>query len=168
MIVDVCTFIKGLTRVKSCHTSLPISSCSQCGKTFAISDNLKRQKRTCTTVAAPTAGNVTSALTVTAPAPESRTMEKLQFTLQQTYKALGGVVEQFTINMKEAQRLPSALNVFKPAMAKFQQEHQAYKIQVAVSIVFHKAVDPADVAYPPVVLTSEIVAVYTDAVPPTR
>ena len=42
----------------------------------------------------------------------------------------------------------------------------AYKFQVAVSIVFHKAGDPAVVIQPPVTLTSEIVAVYADAPPP--
>ena len=52
-------------------------------------------------------------------------------------------------------------------MVKFQQKHSAYKFQVAVSIVFHKAVDPTIVTHSPVVvLTSEMVAVYTDAAIP--
>ena len=45
----------------------------------------------------------------------------------------------------------------------FQQKHGAYKFQISVSIVFHRAVDPAVVTQPPVVLTSEMVAVYADA-----
>ena len=46
--------------------------------------------------------------------------------------------------MNEAKRLSTlkkAIDVFKPAMVTFQQEHRAYKFQVAVSIVFHTAVD---------------------------
>ena len=35
----------------------------------------------------------------------------------------------------------------------------------AVDVVFHKAVDSAVITQPPVVLTSEIVAVYADAAP---
>ena len=51
-------------------------------------------------------------------------------------------------------------------MMNFQQKHNAYKFQVAVSIVFHKAVDPAVVTQPPVVLTSEMVALCADTHPP--
>ena len=40
------------------------------------------------------------------------------------------------------------------------------KFQVAASIVFHAAIDPAVVTYPPVVLTSEMVPVYANASPP--
>ena len=71
--------------------------------------------------------------------------------------------------MNEAKRLSTlkkAIDVFKPAMVNFQQEHRAHKFQVTVSIVFHKAVDHTVVTHPPVVLTPEMVAVYTDAVPP--
>ena len=50
-------------------------------------------------------------------------------------------------------------------MMDFQQKHNAYKFQVAFSIVFHKAVDPAVVTQPPGTLTSEVVAVYGDAPP---
>ena len=70
--------------------------------------------------------------------------------------------------MKEAKRfsrLEKAIAVFKPVMMDFQQKHSAYKFQIAVSIVFHKAVDPAVVTQPPVVLTSEMVALYGDAPP---
>ena len=40
------------------------------------------------------------------------------------------------------------------------------KFKVAVSIGFHKVVDPTVVTHPPVVLTWEMVAVCTDAAPP--
>ena len=105
------------------------------------------------------------ARTTTAAKPRSI----FQFTLQQTRRVWGGPVEQFTVNMKEAKRLSTlkkTINAFKPAMAKFQQEHRAYKFQVAASIVFHKTVDRTVVTHPSVVLTSEMVAVYTNAAPP--
>ena len=51
-------------------------------------------------------------------------------------------------------------------MTTYHQEHCAYKFQIAVSVVFHKAVDPAVITQPPVALASEMVAVYADAVPP--
>ena len=51
--------------------------------------------------------------------------------------------------------------VFEPVMMDFQQNHNVYKFQFAVSIVFHKAVDPAVVTQPPVTLTLEMVAVDT-------
>ena len=94
--------------------------------------------------------------------------ERLQFKLQKTLEALGGSVQQFIVNMKEAKSLSTvekAIPVFKPVMLNFQQKHSAYKFQIAVSIVFHKAVDPAVVTQPPVVLTLEMVAVYADAPP---
>ena len=96
-------------------------------------------------------------------------LEILQFKLQKTREALEGNVQQFTVNMKEAKRLSTlekAIAVFKPAMKDFQQKHSAYKFQIDVSIVFHKAVDPAVVTQPPVLLTTEMVAVYADAPPP--
>ena len=57
------------------------------------------------------------------------------------------------------------ITVFEPVMMDFQQKHNAYKFQIAVSIVYHKAVDPAVVTQPPGTLTSEMVAVYADAPP---
>ena len=58
------------------------------------------------------------------------------------------------------------MTAFKPVMTKFHRDHQAYKFQVAVDVVYHKAVDPAVMTQPPVTLTSEMVAVYSDDVPP--
>ena len=92
-----------------------------------------------------------------------------EFKLQKTRKSLGGAVEKFTVNMKGVKHLSAMkkdVAVFKPVMVKFHQEHQAYKFQIAVDVVFHKAVNPAVVTQPPATLTSEMVAVYSDAVPP--
>ena len=51
-------------------------------------------------------------------------------------------------------------------MTKFHQKHRAYKFQIAVSVVFHKAVDPAVITQLPVALASEMVAIYADAILP--
>ena len=52
-------------------------------------------------------------------------------------------------------------------MKTFEVKHRAYKFQVAIMIVCHKAVDPSVVTQPPVTLTSEMIAVYAaDATPP--
>ena len=74
----------------------------------------------------------------------------------------------FTVHMKEAKSLATLgkpIAEFKPVMMDFQQKDNAYKFQIAVSIVCHKAVDPAVVTQPPVTLTSEMVAVNADAPP---
>ena len=63
--------------------------------------------------------------------------------------------------MKEAKNLSAlkkAIAACTSAMARFLQEHRAYK--------FHIAVDTAVITQPPVVLTPEMVAVYADAAPP--
>ena len=79
---------------------------------------------------------------------------KQQFTLQQSRRALGGAIEQLTLNMKEAKRLSTLKKaVNEPAMTKFHGDHQAYRFQITVSLVFHKAVDSAVVTHAPVVLT---------------
>ena len=62
--------------------------------------------------------------------------------------------------------MKKAVAVFKPAMTKFHQDHHAYKFQIAVDVVFHKAVDPTVITQPPETLTSEIVTVYPDDAPP--
>ena len=94
--------------------------------------------------------------------------ERLQFKLQNSREALEGNIQQFTVNMKEAKCLSTlrkAIDVFKLVMMNFQQKHSAYKFQIAVGVVFHKAVDPTVVTRPPVPLTPEMVAVYADAPP---
>ena len=60
----------------------------------------------------------------------------------------------------------NAIHLLQPTVQKFQHEHQAYKFQIAITIVCHKAVDPSVVTQPPVTLTSEMIAVYADTVPP--
>ena len=40
----------------------------------------------------------------------------------------------------------------EPTMTAYQQRHRAYRFQVAVDVVFHKAVDSTVVTQPPVTL----------------
>ena len=79
-------------------------------------------------------------------------------------------MERCNINMQETQHLDdlsTAIRLLQPTMKTFHTKHRAYKLQVAITIVCHKAVDPSVVTQPPVTLTSEMIAVYAaDAVPP--
>ena len=145
------------------HTDHPIFVCNQCEKLFARSGNLEKHKRTCT-------GDAVAAVAVpvAAPAAKKRRIAS-EFKLRTTRKSLGGDVEQFTVNMKGAGHLSTlkkAIAVFTPVMTKFQQQHRAYKFQIAFCVVFHKAVDPAVAIQRSVTLASEMVVVYADASPP--
>ena len=122
---------------------------------------MEKRKRTCT------GGQV--AVPVAAPAAKKRCISVApEFKLQKIHKSLGSAVEQFTVNMKEAKHLSplkKAIAVCMSVMTKFHQENCAYKFQIAISGVFHKAVDPAVITQPKVALASEMVTVYADAVP---
>ena len=64
-------------------------------------------------------------------------------------------------------QLSTALHLLLLTMTQFHIKHHAYKFQVAITIVCHKAVDPSVVTQSPVTLTSEIIAVYAaDTFPP--
>ena len=123
---------------------------------------MEKHRRTCT--GAPVVP------TVAVPAAKKRcpgvAPERLHFKLQKTRETLEGNVLQFSVNLKRVKSLSTlekAIAVFRPVMKYFQQKHSAYKFQIAVEVVFHKAVDPAVVTQSPVVLTSEMVDVYADA-----
>ena len=45
-------------------------------------------------------------------------------------------------------------------MSTYHRDHSAYKFQMSVDVIFHKAVDPTVITQPAVTLTSEMVAVY--------
>ena len=71
--------------------------------------------------------------------------------------------------MKESDNLSAlqaAVTSFQPSMSTYQRDYSAYKFQMAVDVIFHKAVDPTVVTQPPVTLTSELVAVYAGDAPP--
>ena len=94
-------------------------------------------------------GRCVAVPTIAVPAAKKRCTgvapEILQLKLQKTREALEGSVQQFNVYMKEAKSLSTlekAKAVFEPLMMDFQQKHNAYMFQIAVSIVSHKAVDP--------------------------
>ena len=93
-----------------------------------------------------------------------------KFTICHQYSSMWGAVERYNINMQETQHLAhlsTALHNLLPTMTQFHTKHHAYKFQVAITVVCHKAVDPSVVTQPPVTLTSEMIAVYAaDTAPP--
>ena len=77
--------------------------------------------------------------------------------------ALGGTSEMYEVDMKESDNLTAlqgAVTSFQPSMSTYQRDHSAYKFQMVVHVIFHKAVDPTVITQPAVTLTSEMVAVY--------
>ena len=64
-----------------------------------------------------------------------------------------------TTSTQHLDHLSTALHLLPPLMKTFQVKHRAYKFQVAITIVYQKAVDPSVVTQPPVTRTSEMIAV---------
>ena len=134
------------------HTDKPAFNCDQCGKSYSWSGNLEMYKRTCTgPIAAPASKRRRTASAV----PE--------FTVRRKKMALGGTSEMYEVDMKESDNLTAlqaAVTSFQPSMSTYQRDHSAYKFQMAVDVIFHKAVYPTVITQPAVTLTSEMVAVY--------
>ena len=83
-------------------------------------------------------------------------------------ESLWGAVETHTVDMNAGNQLEAlgdAVLSLEPAMTAYQHRHQAYKYQVALDVMFHKAVDPAVVTQPPVTLRCDVAAVYPDGSP---
>ena len=86
--------------VRRNHTAHPVFSCDQCERSFAQSNNLEKHKRICT--------GARVAVPVAAPAAKKRSTGHgvvPEFKLRKTRKSLGGAVQQFAVNMKEAKNL---------------------------------------------------------------
>ena len=82
--------------------------------------------------------------------------------------ALGGDVEVHSVDMDAANQLVAledSVVALEPTMAAYQQRHHAYKYQIALNVVFHKAVDPKILTDPPVTLRTTMAAVYAADVP---
>ena len=139
------------------HTDNPSFNCDQCGRSYSRSGNLEMHKRTSTG-------------TIVAPAPKRRrtASDVPEFTVRRMRRALGGTSEMYEVDMKESDKLTAlqgAVTPFQPSMSAYQRDHSAYKFQIAVDVMFHKAVDPTVITQPAVTLTSEMVAVA--GAPPT-
>ena len=96
---------------------------------------------------------------------ELRVFQFASFAVRSKRKALGGAVEVHTVDMSEADQLATLEEALEPTMTAYHQRHHAYKFQVAVNVVFHKAVDPAVVTQPPVTVRPRMAAVYANEVP---
>ena len=133
--------------IRSVHRSVPTFNCTLCGKGCTRSLNLEMHMRTCTGAAASAVGSATLAhRSGAANVPVQR------FAVRPKRRALGGAVEVHGVNMKEADQLGAlegAVLALEPTMAAYQQRHRAYKFQIAMGVMFHKAVDPAVVTQPP-------------------
>ena len=119
-------------------------TCGKCGKTFNRKDNMLKHLQHCTGHRPPPQLSQQQQQHTTAPPPT--------FTLGHQYSSMGGVVESYNIDMQETQHLnhlSTALHLLRPPMKTFQVKHRAYKFQVAITIMCHKAVDPS-VVTPPV------------------
>ena len=140
------------------HADNPSFNCDQCVRSYSRSGNLKMHKRTCNGP-------------IVAPAPKRRRTDSAvpEFTVRRKKRALGGTSEMYEVYMKESDNLTAlqgAVTSFQPSMSKYQRDHSAYKFQMAVHVIFHKAVDPTGITQPAVTLTSEMVAVYGGDTPP--
>ena len=86
------------------------------------------------------------------------------FTVRRRRRAFGGAAEVHSVDMEERNQLAALgddVLSLEPTMVAYQRRHRAYKFQVALDVIFHKAVDPAIVTQPPVTLMCNMAAVYT-------
>ena len=106
--------------------------------------------RTCT-------GASTSSSSTAPPTPAHRGGEL--FAVRSRARSFGGAVETYSFDLEGADQLASleeAVLSFEPAMSDYQRRRHSYKFQIAVDIIFHKAVDPAVVTVTPVTLRCEM------------
>ena len=90
------------------------------------------------------------------------------FTVWRKRRALGGAVEVHSVDMDAANHLVAledAVLTLKPTIIACQQRHRAYKYQIALNVLFHKALDPTILIDPPVTLRTTMTAVYTAEMP---
>ena len=156
-------------------------NCTLCGKGCTRSINLEMHMRTWSSSSTPAhrGGATSCSFTQTASTLARRGGAAscsstpahrggAAFVVQRKRKALGGAVEVHSVDMNAANQfvtLEDAVVALEPTMAAYQQRHHAYKYQIAVNIIFHKAVDPTILTDPPVTLRTTMVAVYAVDVP---
>ena len=138
-------------------------NCTLCGKACTRSINLEMHMRTCTGAAVAAVSSTQAHRGGTASSTPARS-----FTVCRRRRALGGAVEFHSVNMNAANQLVAledAVLSLESTMTAYHRRHQAYKFQVAVDVMFHKAVDTTVVTQPPVTLRATMAAVYPVDVP---
>ena len=151
---------RNLIRHIQSHHNQQSFTCGQCGKSFTRSGNLTKHRRVCNGHRVQPQQQQQRPTTATT-APE--------FTVRHHRTTMGGAVERHEIDMQgthHLDHLSNAIHLLQRTMQNFQHKHQAYKFQIAITIVCHKAVDSSVVTQPTVTLTSEMCDVYADAAPP--
>ena len=138
--------------IRSVHTTVPAFYCTWCGKGGTRSVNLEMHMRTCTGAAIAAVFSTPAHRGGAASTPAHRA--GAAFAVRRRRRALGVDVEMHTVDMS-----------LETTMATYQRRHRAYKFQVAVDVMFHKAVDPAVITQPPVTLRCEMAAVYPNGSP---
>ena len=141
----------GLSHHMQSHQQQHPSTCGLCGKTFNHADNLTKHLKYCT-------GHRQSPPLPPQQQQKAATTPLPRFTIHHQYSSMGGAVESYNINMQETQHLvhlSTAPQCPPTYMTEFHTKHRAYKLQVPITIVCHKAVDPSVVPQPPVTLTLE-------------
>ena len=153
------------SRRSSVHTSVPAFQCTRCGKGCTRSLNLEMHTRTCTGTVV-VVGISTPAHRGGAASCSSTPTHRggAVFTVQRKRITLGGAVEVHSVDMLEDNQLGAlagAVLSLESTMAAYKRRHRAYKIQVTVDVMFHKAV----VTQPPVTLRCEMTAIYASGSP---
>ena len=95
-------------------------------------------------------------------------VEALQMSSLRRRRAFGGAAEVHAVDMQEANQLAAlegAVLALEPVMETYRRVHRAYKFQVAVDVMFHKAVYSAVVTQPPATLRCERASVYAGGSP---
>ena len=102
--------------------------------------------RTCTGSSAPDhRGGAASCSSTPANRSGAANTQARSFAVRRNRRALGGAVEVHSVDMDAANQLlalEDAVVTLEPTMAAYQQRHHAYKYQIALNVVFLKAVDP--------------------------
>ena len=148
-------------------------NCTLCGKGCTRSLNLEMQMRTCTASSTPAhRGRAASCSSTPAHRGGAASCSSIPahkggaaFIVRRQRRALEGAAEVHSVDMDAANQLEDAIVALEPTMTDYQQRHRAYKYQIALNVVFHKAEDPTILTQPPVTIRTTMAAVYAGDVP---
>ena len=137
-----------------------------CGKACTRSVNLEMHMRTCAGAAVSSTPSHRGGAASSSSTPAHRGGAAL--TVLRRRIAFGGAAEVHSVDMRDRDQLAAlgdAVLSLEPTMTAYRRRHQATKFQVAVYVMFRKAVDPTVVTQPPVTLRTTMAAVFPDGSP---